>query len=124
MTGWIRKLVLTDDGSTKPSGVAIAALVLVVSATALGYYVWKADWGGGVPQIEAPTQCWECGYTESRKAVVGEPPVLHCPKCGKQAFAPAVACTKCRTLVVLNEYRGVKPPTKCPKCGGEVRHGD
>ncbi len=121
--GPLRRFLQTEDGETRPVALAAVILVLVASASAMGYFFWKADLGGGMPQLESPAKCWECGYTTERKPQAGEPTVLPCPRCGKEAFAPAFACPKCKTLVVLNEYRQMKPPTKCPKCGGEVRHG-
>ncbi|HOW17548.1 MAG TPA: hypothetical protein PLC79_00815 [Phycisphaerae bacterium] len=126
MIGPLRKLVLTEDGRTKPAGAIAVVLVLVVSCSALGYYIWKGglDLGGGEPQLDSAAKCWTCGYECVRRPTPGEPTVAVCPKCGKQTLAPAFRCKKCKTLVVLNEYRGGTPPTKCPKCGTEVRHGD
>jgi hypothetical protein len=122
MIGPLRKLVVSEDGQTKPAGVAVVVLVLVFSSAALGYYLWKSDLGGGIPQMESPNKCYSCGYMASRKLEVGISNTT-CPKCGKETFLPAYKCKKCGNLEVLNEDRGLKPPTKCTKCGGEIRHG-
>lgn len=124
MIGPLKNLVLTEDGRTKPAGVVAVVIVLVVSGAAMGYYVWNhAELGGGAPQVTSGHKCYSCGYISSVKLVVGEPTTT-CPRCGKPTFRLAHKCRKCGTLEVLNEDRGLKPPTKCPKCGGEIRYGD
>ncbi len=98
-------------------------LILVGILAVLGYFFYR---GGGEPQIDSPVKCWSCEFTEFRKARIGEATVGKCPKCGKETLAPAWRCPnpECGELVVSNEYRNLPPPTKCPKCGTEVRHGD
>jgi predicted RNA-binding Zn-ribbon protein involved in translation (DUF1610 family) len=125
MIGPLRKLVLTEDGRTKPAAFVAVVLVLVVSCSALGYYIWKGgvDLGGGEPQIDSPHKCCSCGHIGSVKLEIGQPAPV-CPKCGKATYYPAFRCKNCGALEVLNEYRGLKPPTKCPKCGREMRYGD
>ncbi len=122
MIGPLRKLVVTKDGRTKPIGVAVVVLVLVVSGVAVARYMWKADYGGGLPQIESPVKCYSCGYITSEKLELGTV-ATKCPKCGKATMLAAYKCKKCGTLEVLNEDRGLPRPTKCPKCGTEIRHG-
>jgi len=64
-----------------------------------------------------------CGYQRQRALQVGETFPLVCPRCGKKSVAPAFRCPKCGTPNVWNEDRGLKPPTRCTKCGEEIRHG-
>ncbi|MGB9624519.1 MAG: hypothetical protein ACPMAQ_06605 [Phycisphaerae bacterium] len=126
MIGPLRKLVLTEDGRTKPVGAIAVVLVLVASCSALGYYFWKGgvDLGGGMPQIKHAIVCWNCGYTRFERLQPGSGTLGPCPKCKKDTLGLGYPCPQCGTPVVLNEARGLKPPTKCPKCGREFRHGD
>lgn len=125
MIGPLRNLVLTEDGRTKPAAAVVVVVVLVLSCSALGYYVWQGggvDLGGGEPQISAPFKCYSCGYTMYAKVKLGVPMDI-CPKCKKSTLCPAKICPKCGSIEILNENRGLKPPTKCSKCGAEIRHG-
>lgn len=119
----LRRVFVSERGRVTPAGFALVALAVGAAGGGLGVAIWKTD-AGAVPQVAAATRCWECGYLAFRKAAVGEPTVLGCPRCGKRGFAPAARCGHCGTWLVLNEYRGLAPPTMCPECGREVRHGD
>lgn len=119
----LRRLFLTDSGGLTTVGLAAILLALGVAGGAVGYYMWKgADLGGGMPQLESARKCYECGYVGTVKLQVGQFRPT-CPKCGKDAFLAAYKCPKCGNLEVLNEERGLPPPTKCSRCGGEIRHG-
>ncbi|HOW17546.1 MAG TPA: hypothetical protein PLC79_00805 [Phycisphaerae bacterium] len=96
------------------------AVSLVALAAAAHYYVRTA---GDEPQLSSPYMCYECGYIETVKLKPGTS-IETCPKCQRPTFRPAYKCEKCGTLAVLNEYRGLEPPTKCPKCGAEIKHGE
>jgi hypothetical protein len=112
--------VFTDDsGGVRPwvTYTAIAAVLLVG-----GYFVYGA-WTKNDRALEARLMCYSCEYTSSKELKVGEVYPQPCPKCEKQTFVPALNCSKCGAPNVWNEDRGAKPPTKCRKCGVELRHG-
>jgi DNA-directed RNA polymerase subunit RPC12/RpoP len=108
--------------AARVKGLAALAVIgaLIVLALVVRYSIQTA---GGEPQIASPYQCYDCGYVITMKVNPGVP-IDTCPRCQKPTLRPAYKCAKCGTLVVLNEDRGLEPPTKCPKCGAEVRHGD
>jgi len=113
-----------DNGQPQRIGGVAAPIVLTITAVALGYAVWKAGGSATEPQIRAGMKCWHCGRTERRPLREGEFIPGTCSRCGRNTFVPAYSCPNCGNLVVLNEYRDGKPPTRCERCGREVRHGD
>jgi hypothetical protein len=114
------------DDRVEPMGRSHVKVVLAVTAAVLAIIgvVWKVGGAGAEPQVRAAMKCWSCGRTEHRPLRVGEMIPGTCAGCGRKTFAPAYPCPKCKSLVVLNEYRDGKPPTRCERCGREVRHGD
>lgn len=109
-----------DTPRVKRLAVIGFAVSLVALAVAAHYYVRTA---GGEPQISSPYMCYECGHMVTVKLKPGTP-VETCPKCLRPTLRPAYKCEQCGTMAVLNEYKGLEPPTKCPKCGAEIRHGE
>lgn len=99
--------------------LAVVAFVLLVVASR-----YSARRAGGDPQIRQTLACWSCGHVWHEKMKASDGKVGPCPNCGKATVGLGYPCPNCKTPMVLNETRGLPPPTKCPKCSREVRHGD
>lgn len=117
----IKKLLYNDDEEMRP---AVAYTIVAVCCLVIGYFVYHA-WAGVDSQLEANLLCITegCGYADSRQLEVGELFPAECPKCGKKSVFYALKCPKCGKPHVMNEVLGKPGPTKCSKCGTEVRHG-
>ena len=110
-----------EEGGVPP-WVPYAVIALAVMTG--GYFIYAA-WTKGDRPLASTLMCLDakCGATQERVMEVGEEWPQVCPKCGKKTLIPAVLCRKCKAPLILNENRGLPPPTKCPKCGQENRHG-
>ncbi len=88
-----------------------------------GYYAY-ATWTRDSQTHDVAMMCATtgCSYEREETLQVGEILPIQCPKCGKKSVVPSFKC-KCGTSNVWNEDRGLKPPTKCTKCGKEYYHG-
>lgn len=107
-----------EGGGVKPWVVwGILALAIVTGS----YFIYGA-WNGS-NELKATLMCSECGNIRTEALAVGEMLPATCSKCGKNAMLPAFHCPSCKTVNIWNENRGLPPPTKCRKCGQEVRHG-
>jgi hypothetical protein len=98
---------------------------IIAAAVIAGVYFTYAAWTKGDRPLEAALMCSTpgCGHLRVDALQVGEMLPAKCPKCGKDSLLPAFYCPKCKTVNIWNENRGLPPPTKCSKCGQEVRHG-
>ncbi len=116
-----RNLLTNEDGGVKP-GVKYAGIGLLV--VILGYWAFTT-WTGGDRALTATLMCYTqgCGYTTARELEIGEVLPATCPKCGNKSVVSAFKCPGCGTPNVWNEDRGLAPPTRCTKCGREVRYG-
>ncbi len=117
----LKHLVIDDNGMVKPGATYTAiALALIVG----GYFVWYA-WAGTDAPMKRGMMCMNesCNHVVERRPELGETIPAVCPKCGQNTFVPTKDCPKCGTPVILNEYRGLKPPAICPNCKHEVWYG-
>ncbi len=108
-----------DDGGVKPW---VTYAIIGIAIFAGGYFVYGAWRKSGSP-TNVNLMCYSCEYVSDRELTIGETFPAKCPKCDKDTFVPAFRCPQCQTPNVWNEDRGLKPPTKCRKCGAESRHG-
>jgi hypothetical protein len=117
----LKKIFYNDEERFRP---AIGYSLAIVAVCVAGYLLY-ANRSGTVRPVEASLKCATpgCSYTDSRKLEYGEAIPSACPKCGKNSVYPAQACPKCGTPNVLNSYLKIKGPTKCSKCGAELRYG-
>ncbi len=117
----LKNMFTYDDGGVKP-WVKYAALVIAVGAG--GYFVYTG-WSSEDASQEVTMMCLTegCDYKTSRPLEFGEVLPAKCPKCGKNSLVPAFTCKGCGKPLILNEDRGLKPPTICPYCGKEVWYG-
>lgn len=117
-------------GSAKsPSGGPRRIAVLVVSLLAIGvtgYMVWDAMAKQDTQLVKAELMCSipECGFSEVRPLKLGETLPAQCPKCGKQSMYTSMACPNCKTPNVLLQDQGLPGPTKCSRCGTELKYGE
>jgi hypothetical protein len=111
-----------QDGGGVPPWIKYA--IIAVAVVAGGYFVYAA-WTKSDQPAAATLMCLDakCNKSVERVLEVGEDWPQTCPKCGQKTLVPAVLCKKCKAPLILNENRGLPPPTKCPKCGQENRHG-
>ncbi len=116
-----KKIFYNDEDQFRP---AVSYAVVGLAILLCGYYVY-AKWNGSDQAVETNLKCSTsgCAYISERPLQVGEKIPLQCPKCDQRAVYPALPCPKCGTPNVLNQYLGKKPPTKCSKCGTELRYG-
>jgi hypothetical protein len=115
-----KQVAVQEQAGLKPwvsyTIIGVAVLVSVVTA----YRLWTR---GNQDPIAMMCVTEGCKYTTSVAPRPGDPSILTCPKCGKESVTPAIYCPKCGTPTVWNESRGLPGPTKCKKCGQEMRHG-
>jgi len=117
----IKDWFVEDDGRLRPH-VAWGAIALAVGASLyFGYRAWSRDSRSHRVALMCMTE--GCDYQREESLQVGETLPLKCPKCGKMSVVPSFTCPNCGTPNVWNEDRGLKPPTKCTKCGKENYHG-
>jgi hypothetical protein len=116
-----KKILYNDEQRIRP-GFVIGLFVLAIGAG--GYYVY-ARWQGAEKMVGVRMMCVTpgCGYVRERQLEVGESIPGTCPQCGKASVYTSLRCRKCETPNVLNEDRGLKGPTRCTKCGTELRYG-
>jgi len=117
----IKNLIYNDDGDFRP-GVAYG--IMGLSAILVSYFVYSA-WAGVEGQLDSSFLCAteNCGYADSRKLEIGESFPAACPKCNKQSVYPAHRCPQCGKPHVHHALLGKPGPTKCTKCGTEIRRG-
>lgn len=110
---------MDDNGGVKPW----VTYTIIGLAVFLGGYFVYAKWTGFDKPHAVSMMCTTqgCGYQSTERLSVDSS--LHCPKCDKDSLVVAHLCPQCKTPVILNESIGKRGPTKCPKCGGEVRYG-
>ncbi|HSW45961.1 MAG TPA: hypothetical protein VLM89_10360 [Phycisphaerae bacterium] len=115
----LKRWFLDDDGMVRPPAAygTIALAVLL-----LGLFAYRA-WTKGEHPTTGTWICMDCAKLADVTPKIGGDLPAKCPHCDKVSLVPAYACSKCKTPQVLNEYRGLKPPTKCTKCGAEVWYG-
>lgn len=117
----IKSWFVNEDGRLR-SYVPWTILVLALAFASMWVYrVWTRDSGSHAVAMMCKTP--GCSFTRAEKLQVGETLPLECPKCGNKSVVPSFACKACGTPNVWNEDRGLKPPTKCTKCGKEHYHG-
>jgi hypothetical protein len=117
----LKDLFASKEGGVKPwVTYAILAIAVIVG----GYFLYNA-WAGTDRPLPAVWLCANpnCGYTERRVIEPGAESPQECPKCHQKTLWIAFRCHKCGNPLIWNENRGLPPPTKCPKCGEENRHG-
>ncbi|NLX22905.1 MAG: hypothetical protein GXY55_14730 [Phycisphaerae bacterium] len=117
----LKNLVVNDDGSVKPAFTYTILVVSVLVAGFLAYRIWTA--GDAVNERTMMCITPGCDYTRDRALQLGETLPALCPKCGKKSVVATFKCPHCGQPNVWNEDRGLKPPTKCTKCGKERWHG-
>ncbi len=113
--------LLGREEATTARPIALAAVALLLIGMGVMAYAYRGD--GAAPQLATAMQCLQCGKTHFVHLEAGMP-MPTCSRCERGQLAPACTCPHCRHLLVLNEYRGLTPPTICPNCRREVRHGD
>lgn len=117
----IKSWFLDENGALR-SYVAWVLGVLAVGALAYGAYAyWSRD--SRVNKVSMMCMTAGCTYTREESLQEGETLPSLCPKCNQKSVVPSFKCTVCGTNNVWNEDRGLKPPTKCTKCGKEYYHG-
>jgi hypothetical protein len=114
-------LIKSEDGGVKP-GIVYGVIGLAV---VLGAYWVYASWTGPGKGMTVTMLCYtqDCGYSRDRALELGEILPAKCPRCGNLSVVSAFSCPGCGAPNVWNEDRGLAPPTKCTKCGREVRYG-
>jgi uncharacterized OB-fold protein len=117
----LKQCIAKEEGGVPPW---VKHAIIAIAVIAGGYFIYAA-WRSSDRQLEATLMCSTqgCGYLRTEALQVGEMLPARCPKCGKDSLLPAFNCPKCKTVNIWNENRGLPPPTKCSKCGQEVRHG-
>lgn len=117
----IKKLLYNDDEQMRP-GVLYGLIALAIG---IGAYFVYANWTSADEPVAIARMCVTqgCGYTSTQDLQLGETFPGKCPSCGKDSVYIALRCPKCKTANVLNEDRGIKGPTKCSRCGTELRYG-
>jgi hypothetical protein len=98
--------------------------VLVTAIIVASIFIYR-HWTRNSSNAPVAMMCMTpgCSYMRSESLSVGDTVPMECPKCNKKSVVPAFKCRRCGTLNIYNEYRGLKPPTKCTKCGKEAYHG-
>lgn len=116
----IRRLGLPGSGDARSIATCAA---LGLAAAVVGIFAYRAFTGGGTPDVALMCMTPGCGTLRERPLELGESLPARCPACDKSSLVPAFTCPQCGTPNIWNEDRGLPPPTKCSKCGKEVRHG-
>ena len=121
MPQMLKRFFFNHDGTMKP-WVTYGIVAVVVCA---GGYLLYAAWTRGDRPLPSTLMCANagCGFVQQRVIGPGEDCPQKCPKCSQTTLYIAFHCRKCGNPLIWNENRGLQPPTQCPKCGQENRHG-
>lgn len=111
----------TRGGKSRPWILHALGVMVVMVAGYVAYSVWA-----GPGELKATLMCATpgCAHIRAEALAVGEMLPAACPKCGQASLLPAFHCPHCRSVNIWNENRGLPPPTRCARCGREVRHDE
>ena len=119
-TAMWKDLFTSDDGSIRPWVTYGATGLVILAVACFGYAAWTRS--GESQKVTWMCMTEGCGYKTARSMKFKEPLPAKCPKCDKNSLVPAFKCKKCGEPLILNQDRGLEPPTICPNCG-ESRYG-
>jgi len=109
-----KDLFTSDDGSVRPWVTYGATGLVILVVVYIAYAAWMSS--GASQEITMMCMTEGCGYKTSRPLKLGERLPAKCPRCGKNSLVPAFKCRKCGEPLILNQDRGLPPPTICPNC--------